>query len=228
MNTFTIRNINFESKEESGKRYLTGMIPFNSRSADLGGFTEVIKPTAFNKTLADKKNVRALLNHEKDKLLGDINSGTLSLETLPEGLRCTVEVPDTSYARDAFSLISRGIGNSMSFGFWPVKQIEEPETRTRYLTEVKLGEVSFLTYEEPAYPASSAKVLVRSIENDLTDLEGQEIDLDLLISIRDKIDNMIPKKEVVTEVPEIKPDLVPEVEDTSKILLEIEIENLLN
>lgn len=236
MKNFVIRSVDLKTEEIEGKKYLTGIIPYNARSLDLGGFTEIITPTAFNKTINDKKNVRALLDHKKEKVLGDIKSGTLKLENRNDGLVCTVEVPNTTYAQDAFELMSRGIGNAMSFGFYPVKTTNEPQTRTKYLNEVKLEEVSFLISEDPAYPASNAKTLLRSLEDDVEELNVENIkeeDKQILIKIRDKIDSLIPIKKVEetiepkkVEVEEVKPS----VKDTSvdSLLLEMEIEQLIN
>ena len=39
---------------------------FNSRSEDLGYFTEIVNPGAFSKTLNDGADVRALINHNPD------------------------------------------------------------------------------------------------------------------------------------------------------------------
>ncbi len=236
MKNFIVRSVDFKTEEVEGKKYLTGIIPYNTRSLDLGGFTEVITPTAFNKTISDKKNVRALLDHKKEKVLGDIKSGTLVLESRSDGLVCTVEVPNTTYASDAFELMSRGIGSAMSFGFYPVKTTSEKETRTKYLNEVKLEEVSFLISEDPAYPASNAKTLLRSLEDDVEELDVdglKEEEKEILKKIRDKIDSLIPIKKVEETIEPKKEveEKKPSEEDTSEkdsLLLEVEIEEAIN
>ena len=236
MKNFIVRSVDFKTEEKEGKKYLTGIIPYNTRSLDLGGFTEVITPTAFNKTINDRKNVRALLDHKKEKVLGDIKSGTLTLENRNDGLVCTVEVPNTTYASDAFELMSRGIGNAMSFGFYPVKTTNEPKTRTKYLNEVKLEEVSFLISEDPAYPASNSKTLLRSLEDDFEELNAENLkeeDKEVLIKIRDKIDSLIPIKKVEETIVPKKVEVEsekPSIEDTSikdSLLLSMEIDQLL-
>ena len=149
---------------------------------------------------------------------------------------CTVEVPKTTYSEDASDLKSRGIGNAMSFGFYPVKTTAEKETITRYLNEVKLEEVSFLISEDPAYPASNAKTLLRSLEEDIKELEVGNITDDakeILLKIKEKIDSLIPIKKV-EETIEPKKEVEegkPSEEDTSQkdsLLLEVEIEQLIN
>lgn len=233
MKKFEVRNVQLEVKENEGRKYLTGIIPYNTRSLDLGGYTEIITPTAFTKTLKDGKNVRALLDHKSEKILGDTKSGTLQLESRSDGLVCTVEIPETTYALDAFALMSRGIGNSMSFGFYPVKTTNEKESRTRLLNEVKLEEVSFLISEDPAYPAANAKTLLRSLQEDVEELEKDKIteeDVIMLKKLKDMIDNLIPNKNIEANKVEVEAKK-PVEETTSKetsLLLEMEIENEIN
>ena len=231
MKNFVLRSVTLQTEEKEGKKYLTGIIPYNSRSLDLGGFTEVVTPTAFNKTIKDKKNVRALLDHQKSKILGDVKSGTLSLESRSDGLVCTVEVPNTTYALDAYELMSRGIGNAMSFGFYNVKSTDEKETRTRYLNEVKLEEVSFLVSEDPAYPAANAKTLLRSLQEDVDELDVDKItieDKELLQKIKSKIDSLLPKEEQKVEEPKPVEETTSDKDSLQTLLLEMEIEAEIN
>ncbi len=210
---FEVRNIKFETQVNEGKKYLKGMIPYNSRSLDLGGYTEIVSPTAFNKTLKDGKNVWALLDHKKEKVLGNTRSNTLKLESTSDGLLCEVEVPNTSYANDAFELISRGVSNAMSFGFYIVKHTDDPTTRTRVLNEVKLEEVSFLVSEDPAYPAASAKTLLRSLSEDVATIDIQNMNEEekgILLQIKEKIDSLFPTKEVA-QTPAVE-QVVPTLE----------------
>lgn len=150
-----------EIRELEGKRTITGLIPFNKLSEDMG-FREEIAPSAFNKTIADHFDVRALMGHDCNKLLGRVKNSSLRLWTDTEGLRIECDLPDTSYADDAYKLIRDGYNTGMSFGFDIINAKEEIRDGhyVQILTEVKLYEVSFcVTF--PAYPdtTSSARNL---------------------------------------------------------------------
>lgn len=153
---------------EDGKQTLVGLIPYNSRSADMG-FVEIITDTAFSKTLADGADVKALYAHDSTKPLGRVKNGTLRLRSEPNGLVCECDLPDTSYARDVYALIRDGYVTTMSFGFYPVKErIEKEGDRdVCYLLEVRLSEVSFAVVF-PAYEATDSQAReVRGINVDV-------------------------------------------------------------
>jgi len=143
------RNLSFKDievrsifEETSGKKFVEGIIPYNSRSVPMWGITELISKTAFRKTLSDGAEVKALWSHDEQKILGNTRSGTLALENAENGLICRCELPDTSYANDLYEVIKRGDCTTMSFGFLPVKWTDDAEAKTRTLREVNLKEVA--------------------------------------------------------------------------------------
>jgi len=72
-------------------------------------FFEVIAPEAFTNVLADGGlNCLATVDHERSKILGRTKSGTLTLAPDAQGLKATVEMPDTTLGRDMLVLIERG------------------------------------------------------------------------------------------------------------------------
>ena len=191
----TLKNIKTETRENSGERWIVGTIPYNSKSENLNPFGapcfEVITPTAFNKTLADGAEVRALFSHDNNKVLGSTKSGTLILENTPDALICRCKIPNTSWGNDCFEIISRGDVNTMSFGFIPFDV--ETDGNTDYLRSVKLEEVSFCV-ANPAYKETNSFSSIRSLLNDLQDnkdkLSKQEIN-NLIDSLRE----LLPKEE---------------------------------
>lgn len=137
---------------------------FNSDSVDLGGFVERIMPGAFSRALSEEQDVRGLINHDPNKVLGRTKSGTMRLSEDREGLSFDVDLPDTQDARDLMTLVNRGDIDQCSFKFAARKQKwgEEPDPtdptgkamRTfRELHDVDLYDGSVVTF--PAYPDTS-------------------------------------------------------------------------
>ena len=146
---------------------------FDRESQDLGGFVEVIRAGAFTRAVKED-DVRALLNHDPNFVLGRTKSGTLRLSEDETGLRIEIDVPDAQWARDLYRSIERGDIDQMSFAFgvikdaWTRREDETPDT-LRELLDVRLFDVSPVTY--PAY--EDTEVGVRSViaDRDLTDAE---------------------------------------------------------
>ncbi len=126
---------------------------FGKPSQDLGGFTEVIEPEAFNRTLGHGGDVLCCVNHDPNQLLGRSMSGTLKLSVDDVGVRYEVQVPDTSVGRDALAMAERGdlFGSSFSFAVKASgERWENVDGRNvRYLTEVALYELGPVV--SPAY-----------------------------------------------------------------------------
>lgn len=190
---------------EDGKKRLIGIIPYNSRSQYMG-FWEEITPTAFNKTLSDGADVRALWDHDSSKVLGRVKNGSLILRNQEDGLVCEAILPDTSYANDAYNLIKDEYVQTMSFGFSPIQERVEIENgdEVRYLTEVKLSEVSF-GVSFPAYESTdSVARSIRGIDiSKLTNILEKETlaepDIQEIKSTVSALNNLLPKEEVRVE-----------------------------
>ena len=128
---------------------------FNDLSEDLGGFVEKIQRGAFQKTLNEQADVRFLLNHDPNIVLGRSRAGTLEIRERSGGLWIENTLPDTQQARDIAVSVKRGDITQGSFGFRTVKDKwdEEAEPIVRTLQEVKLIDASLVTF--PAYPSTS-------------------------------------------------------------------------
>ena len=135
---------------------------FNVLSEDMGGFREKIKPGAFGKSLSGGADVRALVNHDPNLVIGRNTAGTLKVTENKTGLKVSITPPDTQAGRDIVTSIERGDIDGMSFGFRTVSdswaRVKDEEIRT--LEEVELHDVSAVTY--PAYTDTS--VAVRSLD----------------------------------------------------------------
>lgn len=157
---FLCKEVRFD--EEGDKPIIRGYAAlFNSLSEDLGGFREQISVGAFAEAIGNS-DVRALINHDANLVLGRNKSGTLTMREDASGLYIEVVPPDTQASRDLMALMRRGDVNQMSFAFTVAR---EDQTWTRdgtgpWLRTIKkvsrLYDVSVVTY--PAYPSTTAAV----------------------------------------------------------------------
>lgn len=142
---------------------------FNSRT-NIGKFDEEILPGAFRESIK-KDDIRCLLNHDENHILGRSRAGTLSLFEDHKGLAVRINLPDTQFARDLAVSIVRGDINQMSFAFkvleeeWIAGGKSKPDLRR--LKKLKLFDVSVVTF--PAYEntdvalASSSRTWLNNI-----------------------------------------------------------------
>lgn len=154
-------------KTEDGKRYLSGYAAtYNTLSGDLGwGMRERILPGAFARALREKQDVKHLINHDPNFVLGRTTSGTTDLSEDSKGLKFrTLVNEDDPFATSLFSKVQRGDINECSFGFIAKRTswIEEPDPENpdyprdvRQLEDVDLFDVSTVTY--PAYPNTNTQ-----------------------------------------------------------------------
>jgi len=140
---------------------------YNRLSLDLGGFKEEILPGAFDRILSKRgKDVVALFNHDSNIVLGRSSSGTLELSSDEKGLKYVV-TPPVSRA-DVLELIQRRDVRGSSFAFTVDPKNESFRTGEDGKAIRQIREVSGL-YDvgpvlNPAYPATSASVAMRSYE----------------------------------------------------------------
>lgn len=112
---------------------------------------EIIKPGAFDVSLAESDDVLALIEHDHRLILARTRAGTLRLSVDEYGLRFEADLPDTTRARDLRADIQAGNLDGASFGYLPrpggekiTKRTEngvlivESEITSAYLTDVSV------------------------------------------------------------------------------------------
>lgn len=142
-----------------GTRTISGTIPYNSRSCDLGSFFEVIAPGAFAGALAPGADVLCLRDHDQKLLMGRSTSGTLVLTDSPAGLTFRCVLPKTQSATELAESIDRQDLTGVSFGFTTNADVwtsDEQGNVLRTLISVNLAEISPCSF--PAYTASSVSI----------------------------------------------------------------------
>lgn len=194
----------FEIRETSDGMTFEGYAAvFNSRSQNLGGFTEFVAPGAFTRSLKARNDVKLLWNHDSGQVLGSTRAGSMTLTEDAKGLKVVAKLPNTQLGRDTAELLRTGLVDSMSFGFNVIKDKWNANGDERTLESVRLFEVSVVAF--PAYAATAGTATVRSLdklatraevdavalESALTKLEaGEDLDTasrDLLTSVIDKL-----------------------------------------
>ena len=120
---------------------------------DYESYGEVVRSSAFNKTLADGADVRMLLNHEGVPL-ARTKSGTLMLSVDEVGLAFDVPALDMTspLVQQIVSAIRRGDLAECSFAFRVIRD-QINEAGVRELLEVALVDVSVVTF--PWYDATT-------------------------------------------------------------------------
>lgn len=148
---------------------IRGLIPFNVESRDLGGWTEIIEPTAFRNT--NLSELRAVIDHAGVPL--GRYPGTLDVEDRSDGLHWSLDPPKCR--QDVVEAIERG---DMRAGSWRMR-VARDEWRgdVRHVHEIReLRDVTIVGAEEPAY-GDAAIVEYRTSTGGKRRQEGAEMAL---------------------------------------------------
>jgi HK97 family phage prohead protease len=134
---------------------LSQPMKFGNRS-----FRERILPGAFDRCLAAGADIRGLLNHNADFVLGRTTSGTMHVSTDARGLKYEIELPDTGFARDLAVSMRRGDIDQSSFGFYCVDDTwlqDESGEAIREIVSANVFDCSIVAF--PAYTQTSSSVV---------------------------------------------------------------------
>jgi HK97 family phage prohead protease len=214
--------IDLELREEGDEMSLVGYAAlFNSRSENLGGFTETIAPGAFSRSLKSRNDVKLLWNHDTSAVLGSSRSGTLKLYEDERGLRVEASLPNTTHGRDAKELIKRGDVTGFSFGFSiPGRGGDEwnAEGTERTLKSVRLHEVSLTPF--PAYQGTNGTASVRGLDKIALRADVSADDLaDALLKVENGEEITSDDRALLTKVIDtLSPIATPEVVEDDGLL----------
>jgi HK97 family phage prohead protease len=180
---------------------------------------EVIRSSAFTKTLAERADVRLLVNHDGVPI-ARTKSGTLHLSVDERGLY--MEAPNLDLSNptvaELVSAMGRGDIDQCSFAFIPVRENYDSETKMREVLECKLMDVSVVTY--PWYESTSVEL--NSLEHALAEVRSgavtpetrdtimRALSLSLQLDITDDDDDHDePDGDEVEGVPDTEEDSLP-------------------
>lgn len=155
-----------------GKQQIIGYGAVFYRANDPGteyemwqGVVERVDRDAFTNAMKRGDDVRGLVNHDPNLVIGRTTAGTMTLTVDERGLKYTIDPPDTQAGRDVVESIKRGDITGSSFSFvanaveWKDASANEPEVRV--IKDVTLYDVGPVTF--PAYESSSTGLRGRAI-----------------------------------------------------------------
>src|SRR5690625_311673 len=153
------------SDEDNDEKVIEGyFVVFNSETELFPGAFEEIAPEAFDNSLDN--DIRALINHDTNLVLGRNKAGTLELEVDKKGLWGSIKINENdSDAMNLYERVKRGDVDQCSFGFKILKEdTEHLENGSVKWTirEADLHEVSVVTF--PAYENTGVQARMKEKE----------------------------------------------------------------
>ena len=147
---------------------LSRAMPIYDDGQMIGTFREQLLPGCFASALPTS-DIRALINHDPNLLMGRNISGTLRMKEDDIGLFFENDPPETSYSKDVQISMQRGDISQGSFAFKVASggddYTKDPNTPNGYIRSIRsierMFDVSVVTY--PAYIDTNCNVAVRSI-----------------------------------------------------------------
>ena len=175
------RGFEIEFREADSRKVEGYASVFNSRSKDLGGFTEIIDPSAFEGVI-ERSDVLALLNHDQDRgVLARSRKGvgSLTLSIDERGLKYSFDAPNTALGNELIEGLKRGDISTSSFAFTVSGEKWTKEEDGRYLRTItqidKLFDVSPVyneAYEDTSVALRSLDAVRAEEEQEETETEG--------------------------------------------------------
>ena len=199
--------VNTEFRFDTAKNELEGYASVFDEPYKVWNFDESVERGSFKKTIKEN-DIRALFNHDPNYVLGrnKAEPATLELKEDSHGLHYVIKLGNQTYANDLRESISRGDVSQSSMGFQVIKDVWEDNFTKRTIREVKLFDVSPVTF-----PASEkTEVKLRSAMMDLgidynalnlifiksnREMALEENEITLLRSTIDILSDYLPKAE---------------------------------
>lgn len=144
-------------EDVAGKQLRGHAIVFNKKSVDLGGFIEIIRPSAADRMEAEKPDLRGLWNHESAWILGRSTAGTLRHKKVSRGV--AVEIDPPRWAHGHIESVERRDVTGMSFSFQALDDDWwlEGGIPHREVLDMRVYEFSAVGF--PAYEATDLRVV---------------------------------------------------------------------
>ncbi len=145
---YSVSTSTIEARSDSDEMIIEGYAALYDNETNIGPFKETIARGAFDDVLDN--DVRALMNHDPNYVLGRTGAGTLELELDDTGLKYRIKLGEQQYAKDLYESVKRGDISQSSFAFTIAEQSWSEDRSVRSVDKVAtLLDVSPVTY--PAY-----------------------------------------------------------------------------
>ena len=145
---YSVSTSTIEARSDSDDMIIEGYAALYDNETNIGPFKETIARGAFDDVLDN--DVRALMNHDPNYVLGRTGAGTLELELDDTGLKYRIKLGEQQYAKDLYESVKRGDISQSSFAFTIAEQSWNENRTIRSVDKVAtLLDVSPVTY--PAY-----------------------------------------------------------------------------
>ena len=156
---------NLQTRSEESEKVIEGYFAvFNSETELFPGAYEEIAPEAFDKTLSN--DIRALINHDTNLVLGRNKAGSLELKVDSRGLWGSIKINENDTdAMNLYERVKRGDVDQCSFGFNIIREdteFRDDGTVKWIIREVDLHEVSVVTF--PAYESTGVQARMKEKE----------------------------------------------------------------
>lgn len=196
-----------EFRFDTEKNTLEGYASVFDEIYKVWGFDETVERGAFKKTVKEN-DIRALFNHDPNFVLGrnKANPATLEVSEDSKGLHYRIKLGNQSYANDLRESVGRGDVSQSSMGFQVIKDIWENNFSKRTITEVKLFDVSPVTF--PASEKTEVKLRSAFIDMGIDynalnliilkanrEMQLTDDDISILKTTMGILDEYIPKEE---------------------------------
>lgn len=211
MKDIEVRSFDIELRGEDNRHIEGYGSIFNSRSVDLGGFTEIIAEGAFDGVI-ERSDVKCYLEHDANRgiLARSRNGkGSLTLELDEKGLKYSFDAPHTNLGDEVVEGLKRGDYSQSSFAFTVESESWTKEEDGHYLRTInKIGglyDVSIVA--NPAYEGT--EVALRSLDAFKETEKPQEVVEETPV-VEEKVEDVQPIEEENNE-PEVVEE--PKVEE---------------
>lgn len=197
---FRLKDVSITVDEVNGRK-IGGYVNVTQRESEIlyskkrnMYFKEIMTSGVFQESLNEGRNIPLLYEHDWNKQLADLRSGTLTLKEDQIGLRFDAVINDDK----VYEEVKKGRINSCSFGFIVLEDKIEPinsRLEKRIVTKIKLEEVSLVS--NPAYVGSLCEA--RSLQEELSQEElkdaVEETPADATRNEEDIIEKVMPEDE---------------------------------